>query len=70
MMRSGWIGATSEVPSLAPLLRGEGWGEGLSPRAEPVQSLLQKFANANFDLSLQAGRGDIDGPVPAKSIAI
>src|SRR5437763_12393200 len=30
-MGSGWIGAASEARFRAPLLRGEGWGEGLPP---------------------------------------
>src|SRR5262249_44567555 len=30
-------GHTLSLFSLSPLLRGEGWGEGLSPRVEPVE---------------------------------
>ncbi|TMK50193.1 MAG: hypothetical protein E6G70_06740 [Alphaproteobacteria bacterium] len=57
-MRLGWIGAASEARSLAPLLRGEGWGEGLFPRTELLESPPHPALRA--DLSPQAGRGDTE----------
>ncbi|QOZ27055.1 hypothetical protein XH93_28170 [Bradyrhizobium sp. CCBAU 51753] len=49
--------------SLAPFLRGEGWGEGLLPHNMAAVGLAEtpphpKFKlRLNFDLSPQAGRG-------------
>ena len=46
------------IASLAPLLRGEGRGEGLSPRAQnDVRPVPPHPAQERFDLSPQAGRG-------------
>jgi len=42
--------------SLAPFLRGEGWGEELYPRAKCVESPPHPALRA--DLSPQAGRGE------------
>jgi hypothetical protein len=45
-----------------PVLTGRGWGEGLSPRTQRLERAPHpKFAAANFDLSPQAGRGDLKG---------
>ena len=55
---AAFAGTTVELPPLPALSRGEGRGEGLSPRARFAESPPHpKFAIANFDLSPQAGRG-------------
>src|ERR1700691_5597736 len=47
------------VFSLAPLLRGEGWGEGLSRQASSRRVPLTRRAS-RVDLSPQAGRGEAE----------
>src|SRR5262249_10196730 len=48
------------VRSLAPFLRGEGWGVGLSPHAKSSRDLypFTRIARAIRPLSPQAGRGE------------
>ncbi|EJN12354.1 hypothetical protein PMI42_04326 [Bradyrhizobium sp. YR681] len=51
---------TRSLFSLSPFLRGEGWGEGLSPRMRLRMDLcpLTRIASSmQSDLSPQAGRG-------------
>src|SRR5216684_938078 len=59
------LGASAyAVHPLAPLLRGEGWGEGLLPRipqrAECAESPPHPDRQRRSDLSPQAGRGEED----------
>ena len=73
---AAFAGTTVELPPLPALSRGEGRGEGLSPRARFAERAPHpKFAFANFDLSPQAGRGapnaqqrSVTSPSPRSSV--